>query len=292
MEKNEIVDQIISEVFAKKIEWVAPKLVSTVGPYFPETFNEFESERDVKLRDVKLALMDHEKCDLEQYLFYHKPYKPGYKRPNNPPRTIQRTIWAAGLPSIPLWFSAGFGNVEKRTDLKYWANLEDYKETEIVSLTLGFDPNSFDEKLFEEHSKNGERNSQIIEFLNKRQMQIKRKFNPHGYSRYSVVAKSLYDWIMQVDLEVDREFFEHLSKAINPKLIMDEIDPREKASLLQIIFVMAMDCYRFDPKSKRIGFVKEIEERAALNGIQISKETIRNHLKSAGELYNGEWKSE
>ena len=57
-----------------------------------------------------------------------------------------------------------------------------------------------------------------------------------------------------------------------------------------MILVMAMDCYKFDPKSKRVDMAKENEERAASNGMKISRETIRTHLKSAGELLQGDWR--
>lgn len=288
MKKEELVEKIILRSFGEVIEWTAPEWACPIGPHFPEIFLEFESRKREALAKLRQNLIDQSAAKLEDYFTKRTVFFSGAQNESE----VRRIIRTASFPSIPLWFSAGFGTVENQADFQYWANINSYSESEALCLTLGFEPLTFDRNLFVQAAKSGKRNKVIVNFLHERALRLRRKFNPFGLEDYRIEAGELLDWIVETDTQVSSDFLTYLINREEKKNIVKSLDPREKTSLLQIIFVMAMDCYKFDPDTKRIPMAKEIEQRAASNGITLSRETIRKHLESCKEFYNGEWKSD
>ena len=288
MKKEELVEKIILRGFGEVIEWRAPEWACPIGPHFPEVYSEFENRRREVLAELRQKLIDQSIYSLEEYFKTRVVFFSGSQNESE----IRRIIRTTSFPSIPLWFSAGFGTEENQADFKYWANINSYSESEALCLSLGFEPLTYDRNLFINAAQNGQNNKIIVDFLQKRAQRLRRKFNPIGREDYRIETEDLLDWIVETDTHVNSDFLAHLTNKKEKKNIAKSLDPREKTSLLQIMFVMAMDCYKFNPDTKRIPFAKEIEQRAACNGINLSRETIRKHLESCKEFYNGEWKNE
>lgn len=194
--------------------------------------------------------------------------------------------------SLPDWFAGGFGNVEYTADFEYWSVMDKLNLIEAVCLSIGFDPKYFDVNRFNIPIEQGYIYSEVPTFFFRRLNQFSRKFDNVTTHEAVVAVKDLADWIEDAGIDVHPSFLPAMRKNSNMPIVSESLDQREKTSLLQIILVMAMDCYKFDPNSKRVIMAKEIEERAASNGIKISRETIRNHLKSAGRLLKEDWKDD
>jgi hypothetical protein len=284
------IETIIRNSMGGFYTWEKPQLTHSMGPVFPDAFDEIQKQIDNVKHDFTeyLTSMDSDQSqdlfdDDGKLLIRPMTDETGWVKFN-----LEKIRYLR--KSMPVWFASGFGVKEYSADIDYWDKFPVYKSRELLCLSVGIDPRKID---LDEILSNGRKSNStqpLIKFLEDRYTLLARKFNLFKASEWSVSQEEFFNWADDVNFDVYEPFLKSLREIYQPTVIKQEIDLREKTSLLQIIFVMAMDCYKFDPKSKRIGFAKELEERAALNGIQISRETIRNHLKSAGEFYNGEWK--
>jgi len=68
------------------------------------------------------------------------------------------------------------------------------------------------------------------------------------------------------------------------KMTANALNPSERKSLLKMIFVMAVDCYGYDPNEKKSPVTNDIFEAAAKADTSISPDTIRKWLKEGAAL--------
>lgn len=62
------------------------------------------------------------------------------------------------------------------------------------------------------------------------------------------------------------------------------LNPSERKSLLKMIFVMAVDCYGYDPNDKKSPVTQDILEAASKADTSISADTVRKWLKEGATL--------
>lgn len=180
-------------------------------------------------------------------------------------------------------------------DYIFWARKALWSPTEMAMLSVGLRPS---EHLLELFSRVTDKHSKHCKILAEYQERVELYYSAIRSASIGSDGQVLEiaDWLERLEFPVPDGLFATVRRFHGPRTQIaiiegnGKLDPREKNSLLQMILVMAMDCYKFDPKSKRVDMAKEIEERAASNGMKISRETIRTHLKSAGELLQGDWR--
>lgn len=283
------VSVVLGELLGSIIHWKTPIFHKNIGPYNPAAFHFFERKLSIALRKERKKVLDFafkfsgdvfdsdgilrkEVFEIQKVNLQHVANDLSGSRPD--------------------WFAGGFGNAEYTADFEYWSVMEKLSLIEAVCLSIGFDPRYYNVNQFNIPMERGYLYSEVPHFFFRRLGQFRRKFDTVDADDAVVEVKDLVDWIEGTGMEIDSGFLPAMRKNSNTHIETENLDQREKTSLLQIILVMAMDCYKFDPKSKRVDMAKEIEERAASNGLKISRETIRNHLKSAGGLLKDDWKND
>lgn len=283
------VSVILAEILGNIIYWKAPTIHKSIGPYNPTAFDFFEKKLSITISKERKEILEFS-FDFAATIFDNNGFlKKGIF---DLKKRYLQSVANDLSESRPDWFAGGFGNVEYAADFDYWSVMDKLNLIEAVCLSIGFDPKYFDVNQFNIPIERNYIYSEVPHFFFRRLNQFRRKFNNVEANESVVLAKDLADWVEDAGIEVDSGFLSAMRKNANKPIARESLDLREKTSLLQIILVMAMDCYKFDPRSKRVDMAKEIEERAASNGLKISRETIRNHLKSAGELLKGEWNND
>lgn len=67
-------------------------------------------------------------------------------------------------------------------------------------------------------------------------------------------------------------------------LAANTLNPSERKSLLKLVFVMAVDCYGYDPNDKKSPVTHDILEAASKADMSISSDTVRKWLKEGATL--------
>lgn len=179
----------------------------------------------------------------------------------------------------PPWYAGGFGVKIHMADFAYWAKMDFWTLEEATCLSIGFKPESMPKKAKQMSP------YEAINYYHKRLELFERAKFGGGKLKNRITPHEFMAWVQKKEIEIPEEIMQLLSA----KNQTEATDPREKTSLLNLIAIMAKDGYRYD-SSKRSNVPTEIYEAAKKNKIKISKETIRNHLKTAVKPLNGEWK--
>lgn len=77
---------------------------------------------------------------------------------------------------------------------------------------------------------------------------------------------------------------EALSDGQNPDTPSQDIDPRLKNTLYKMIYAMAKDCYKYDPRAPRNDATNDIYLAIADAKLSLGKDAIREHLKESAKL--------
>lgn len=286
MEKEEIASNIMRLKFPELFQWEYPEYFETIGPHFPDAFRDFEAKRKYALEEAYSRLL----------VIPPKILIPVHRKIINDSQSkdVHRYVDDAltamrGLNMSP-WFAGGFGVENKKADFSYWSKMGRLKLDEATAISIGFEPcgnirptdfavgNAKDVALFYEKRRNLIASNFYMDIS---------QTNP------TVTPVVFCNWAKKVKLEIPNDLYKAvvgLTGRVNQKQ-EGELDPRERTSLLNLIATMANDAYCYDP-SKRSEVPNEIYRAAQKNGIKLSKETIRNHLKKAVKPLEGEWKND
>jgi hypothetical protein len=292
---NPKIAQIIKAKMGTLNQWKTPKVVRTIGPYIPNAFQSYSDRVDtVRIRLTEyLAGMTSDEISMRFDI-------DGMAKQNG--------LWDASMwqdlltddignlkKSEPVWFAAGLGHSDYAIDIGYWAKMPFYELDEAILLSLGCDPRKANLTQMINDCDYGEAGQgDVLDFVCDRSKQLSRQFNAMGNSGTRVPSKAFLDFVEFVDLPINVLFVDALIKIHDPNRSAKsgQQDVRERKSLMQIIYMMAVDGYGFDPVSKRNKLSGELFELAKLNNIEISRETIRNHLNASKSYYTKPWKTE
>lgn len=84
--------------------------------------------------------------------------------------------------------------------------------------------------------------------------------------------------------ELERFKAEHSLTAAMTVRATEEINPKEKETLLKLIAVLASDGYGYDPTQKKNPLHAEIQKAGDLLGISFDVDTVRKWLKKASDF--------
>ena len=289
--KEQFIKTITREKMGSAFGYSKPIISKTVGPYFPEAFDDYA----LSVKSVELAYYNY-LGNIE--LFNLELQFENSGRPKVNPLS-DMSFWKQLIfenandlnAKEPIWIEGGFGHPHYEANVEYWSKMPTFKFDELLLLSVGVDP--LKAKVIDIYnlgSACSKRGFGVIEFLTTRSNLLRRKFNTDGYDDAVIKPIRFIEFVDFSSLQVEPNFLEALRKIHQPRKQKEEIDPREKTSLLTLIAVMAKDGYGYDP-SKRSPVIAEIYDVAKLNGIEISKETIRNHLKTSMKSLTSEWKT-
>ncbi len=283
--RNRKVDQIITRKMLGIFGWKRPIVENSIGPYDPSAFDYYEGE----IRQIE----NEHRAFLEKYSLDDLSLRFDASGVPKDEGFWDSTVWKKlcyqkiriSSQTPPAWFDAGFGNTLFKADFNYWAAMSSISTHEAVCLSIGFEPSKFEATLYENDSR------PVVEFFHRRYELVNRRFSDSP--RISNPSpEEFVEWGRNVHLDMHEEFVNAVDKIGKPNVQKRDLDVRERTSLLQIIYLMAMDGYGFSPLSKRSDIPKLLSEVADLNGIGISRDTIRNHLNASKEFHKGEWKTE
>lgn len=289
--KEQLIKAITRKKMGSSLSYSKPEILKTVGPYFPDAFDSYA----LSVKSSEQAYYDYlgsfELLDLE--LQFESDGKPKVNQLSD--MHFWKQLIFENVDDLnakePIWIEGGFGHPHYKADVEYWSKMPTFKFDELLLLSVGIDP--LKTKVIDIYNLGSicsKRGFGVIEFLTTRSNLLRRKFNSGGYDDAVIKPIHFIEFVDFSSLSVEPNFLEALRKIHQPRKQKEEIDPREKTSLLTLIAIMANDGYRYDP-SKRSPVIAEIYEVAKLNSIEISKETIRNHLKAAVKLLTTEWKT-
>lgn len=279
--KDQFIEIIIRERLGSSYQDIDITISKTVGPYFPNAFYKYV----VSKKAVRIAFTEH----LDKFEFNELALRFDGHGKSKSNALSDMKFWSETLfdfagdvnKSEPVWIEGGFGHPKYLADVNYWSKMVVFNFDELLLLSVGVDPNKTKVvDIYNLGQSGGENAWQVINFLSNRNKLLDRRFNPTSKPEAKIKPVEFLDFVDFVNLPVETSFLNALRKIHQPAKQKEIIDPREKTSLLNLIAVMANDAYRYDP-SIRSAVPSEIYDAAKMNGIKISKETIRNHLKNA-----------
>lgn len=289
------IEQIIARKMGEIYDWKEPSVVKTLGPFFPNAFKQYTDE----VRNIHFLLRERlQSLNLDELQL---GFDPNFDATDYPLSStegwstlLNREINALTRSSLS-WFSAGLGHPDFAADLDYWPKMPRYELDEILLLSVGVDPRRAKVvDMVHEFRTTDFTGLDVLSFVTDRSNLFSRQFNPRGHKGSLVFPEEFLDFVDRVDLEVDRGFLRELTKIHRPakRMTSNQLDTRERDSLLKMICVMAMDGYGFDPKSKRSSIPKELLKIAQRNEIQITSDTIRKHLYASSDFFEEPWKTD
>ena len=305
--KDTQIETIMRYIMGHLFAWKCPKIVKTVGPYFPDAFDGVGHS----IKNVKSELSRHLNTLttgelLKLIVVFDRNGKPKTKQFSEEYNNLQYIVTEIEgiIISEPVWFSGGFGNEEHKANFEYWAKMDSLSLVEATCLTIGFAPESFNETLFSEQAEEESNANEVLEFFKNRGVQINRKFLLtdnfsdldlfDSFGSRKVRFEDLQEWVVQIHLDVPTEFttsFQKISDrdcGIGLATAPEKFDHREKASLSQLLTAFAISELGYDPNASRSPIPKEIQDMAAKLGLEISDDTIRKYLKlGASHLPDG-----
>jgi len=275
--------------FGALYDWEKPEFGETVGPFYPEAFDDFECSLHNLLRECFVHLKTYPDNSLPNINV------PMYIRGNeevNEWQAFAHDQFDQLKRKQPHWTLGGFGHPDKVCDFEYWARMPRLHLHEAVSLTVGVEPEYLEELLKEEESLL-ETISNPLVFAKRRAEQFTRQFTL-GQNIRSIQTDKLLDWINAVSLAVHTEALKHLERfhGKRGKLTAPHARPdaRELDSVTTLFTAMAIEQFGYDPTAKRSPTVKEIQDLAASLGITMSDDTIRHYLRRGAKFIDPEWK--
>jgi hypothetical protein len=174
--------------------------------------------------------------------------------------------------------------------------MADYTLHEALLLSVGVEPELVPEHLFQDQRRNGGvRNNQQLTFLKKRMAVLKGHF-PHSSwdgTSLRVSPSWLKDLIDRIDLDVDPEFMDHLTRRVSRDQGEEPTPPKRLAhseleSFLKLVAGMAIEQCGYDPDSNRNQAIPNIADDLDRLGIGLDLKTIRKWLKEACETVRPE----
>lgn len=284
--KKRRIEICIKGILGNYYSWEKPDLTNSIGPSLPNAFEQFSNFVDAchtRLREEFNGL------SLSHIDLLYDSSGNSLSNPlsaNSPEIDFQKEIgWLK--ENEPPWFAGGFGHPDYQADFNYWAKMASLTVDEAVLLSIGVDPNLVTTQQLLSHEDNT-----CSDFLEKRMSLFFREFHrrqePHTLGLF-------LQWFEQTQLEVPSELLEEFRRVERGPVLEEipqKLDNREKSSMAKIIIVMAVDGYGYEPSARKSPIPKEIQDRAARLGLDISDDTIRRYLKMGAELLPEDWNTD
>jgi hypothetical protein len=173
-----------------------------------------------------------------------------------------------------------------QANFEYWAKLTRWTEAQAAALLLGVNPNRAEMRGRIDYSFSDALDREYAGLLG---LTTNASFNG------PVIRNTPQEWIawaVHMELPVPSILSAAVTKFAPPpsqkeppevEVAKDELDPRERASLLKLVAGLAWSAYRFDPSAKRSTVVPELHNECLNLGIEISDDTIRRLLGEAAQ---------
>ena len=217
-----------------------------------------------------------------------------------------QNIWiqeAQILTNIMLpWDTAGLGFQEYLADYEYWAKSPFYELHEITLLSLGLEPVEVFTKALDHDFQ--QKDSPARTYALRRHELIDRTFNKGALGSKTKPA-ALAEWVNAVDLDVHPGFarmlknltgFTQIERMSSDAPVIKSTptekspEPREIASMAKLLTAIAISEFGYDPTDKRSPIPREIQEISDLEGLGVSKDTIRKYLQTGAKYLPDGWK--
>ncbi len=197
----------------------------------------------------------------------------------------------------PPWHAGGFGHPDHQADFGYWARMPHLSLSEATCLSIGFEPSNFPHRRLEDLTKvKVDELWPTTAFLMLRYEQMQRQFGRGDRDR-SIRTGEFLAWALRVEYDVHPVFLSLLnrfhglspdgldksSKRVRP-------DKREIETVAQLLVVMAIDGYGYDPHANRSSIPREITDAAAGMGIEFHPDTVRKYLGIGKTFLSPDWK--
>lgn len=202
------------------------------------------------------------------------------------------------------WYRLPFSPEKCVANYDYWAKAEFLMLDEALWLSTGLEPLAeLDDLVFGLGATRGPRDP-VAEHVKSRHLLLARAFDPHGHE-IKLKPKSILEWVLSSDFPVQSGFLQMLETASArqdrggigevPSLPVGEVDiaksdDRELASLAKLLTAIAITEYGYVPTAPRSPIPRELEDMAALLGIQITTATIRKYLQVGARYLPSDWK--
>ncbi|QQA41478.1 hypothetical protein [Pelagovum pacificum] len=279
-------------------DWEKPDVREGVGPYEPEVFDSYDNARRQVVQEVRAKLDAMPDTELQTLT----------DRQSEGHDSLRRS-WEAfvddskqSLPQRPPWYAGGFNVRHHAADREHWARMPNFTIHELLCLSAGVEPTSFDQKVLEKNARgNPETYWSPMQFLLKRRELLNRKFLGYSVSG-KVDGAGFSTWCSKVDFEADQEFLELLRRyhglsddgvrggiARHPAKTPQQ---REIDKIAQLFTAMAIELYGFDRFADRSPTPREITNLAASMGISVHEDTVRKYLGIGAKFIPKDWKPE
>jgi len=286
--------RVLESGIGSLLEWQAPNIEKTVGPYDPKFFEDHQSFLDMKIeagiskliayRDDQIAILQSNSIDDPENI------RDDWKV------WVRENVAAARKRNPPPWHAGGFGHPDYVADFDYWAKMPSFSIEEVLSLSIGIEPNHFGKKEIEGlRGKAFENLWPSLQFLLRRHEQLRRQFDPQR-QQWKVSANRFLVWVREMEFEAHPEFIRLLEKHYAENVTQNastgspqRTDPREVDSIAQLFTAMAVACYDYKPGQARSPVTKDITELAASMGLTISEDTVRKYLRRGAEFISDDW---
>ena len=274
------------------LDWTCPKIEKTIGPYLPNAFDEFEAARLALVESCRARLAsytDEQGEEISQLPQNQSQDAHGWRKfLSEEVRLLER--------SEPHWFAGGFGHPDHVADFDYWTKMRFFNIAELTCLTVGIAPKEYSLTVLHDLTSSKDRRNfgPVLEFLVQRYEQLQRALG-QGRGNTSVDPRTFLAWATRFDFAVHPGFLVPLQKFHQDVPVLGAIQPqkqdkREVDKISQLFTAMAIDQLGYVPDQARSPVPKEIGEIAASMGLQITDETIRNHLRRGATFIPNGWK--
>lgn len=200
------IDQIIQFAMGPLATWQRPATLKSVGPAFPEVFEEFEKELEallLALRDTLAVWAKAEELSLAYPL--SEASNPLFD-PHGRHGSLAKRL-AAAKSHVPQDFVGGWSVSGKEIELSHWRGIPAFTVVEATLLSVGRDPRSTNfDGLFKTFGRS-EQADELLYYLEDRQEQIARAFGLDPEDPVSMIsAADFLRWANQSAITIDDRF--------------------------------------------------------------------------------------
>jgi hypothetical protein len=283
-------DAVLKRMLGAFYAWQPPDLDPSVGPCDPAPFTKFDERRLAMLQAFGERLAEFAEDQIAALL-----------DPSTEPTDGAIATWLKDLrrdldrlkQTEPPWHAGGFGHPAHRADFDYWSKMATFSIDELLCLSLGIEPASFDKDSLarlEKKEKSANLWPSLI-FLLRRKEQLERRFGP-----YSISPNDFLEWRDQVAFDAHPDFVRLLrlyhaggKQPTSQAGSGLKADKREIDKIALLFTAMAMELYGYQPKASRSQVPKEIADRAASLGLSVTDDTVRKYLKLGASFLPEGW---
>ncbi|PWE30587.1 hypothetical protein DDZ14_14970 [Maritimibacter sp. 55A14] len=275
--------------------WTKPEVVETIGPYDPSILEKYDTKRRSIVSDCTEKLRQYTEEEISVLVRERQDELPGTLRDwrdflDDKIRRMNR--------GMPPWYAGGLGHPDHVADFDYWSRMARFTIHELLCLSVGIEPGSFEKRSIMEPRK-GEfaKLWPPLQFLVRRREQLDRQFSLGTSNRVNPVR--FLRWVERMEFEVHPEFLRLLRQyhsggeiSISESAAATRTDRREIDTIAQLFTAMAIEYYGYDPKQARSPIPKEITDLAASMGLSVSNDTVRKYLRLGASFIPDDWQQD